>query len=146
MNKIVCFLVFIVLHLSSFTTKAQSSKKDNCHWLKKALELDIFDKQFFIKDEEYKNDKLIIVDTCKLFSSCEALKVFNRDTEILREWAIKNSSRLGNNVAYKQYILVDIVYKTKKILTVNFWRPYNGANVIIEVKKSRIKVKSYGAY
>ena len=146
MNKFICFLFLIIFHLFSFTIKAQSKKSNNCEWLEKAIGLDIFDKQFYIKKEDYKNEKLIIVDTCKLFTNCEKLKVLNRDIEILKEWTIKNSSRLGNNIAYKQYIIVEIVKQNTKSLIVNFWKPYNGAHIIIEVKKNRIKIKSYGAY
>lgn len=142
-------ILFVIIFFVHYTINAQNLKMNDCIILLKSMKLDIFDKQFFIT--KYKNEPIFMVDTSKYFQNCNLLKISARDIIILNKWSEWNEKYMTNNIKYRSHIFLRVLSFNNNILTLVFFRPYNGANLVLELRKKgkrniKIKAKSYGAY
>ena len=135
----ILIIVFLVL-TSMNITFCQKSKFLDCSYLKKSLEMEIFEKHFFMG--RFKNETIIVVDTFKVFQDCNFKEINNRNFKV--------EQVLSDNIKSKKIITLDRIEKNRNKNILHFLFPSEKCTIIIEVWKQKRKVKTkllrYGVF
>ncbi len=133
-------LLFIALNCSLL-----SQTNPYCAVLKEIL----YDNKFrlFFQDS-IKNKPLIIADTSSLFKNCNC-EVKNRKIVVTKEWNHWTPD-LGNNVKFKDFIVVYAVTRKSETINCMLWNPYSNGVLGYNIKRVKrhfiIKITSEGVF
>lgn len=120
----------IVALLSSYFTNAQNIKRVDCVLLNKAVETEIFQKQFFICSAQ---EVISIIDTSMYFTKCELPEVCDRRFSL--------ANKFSSSMVSKTAIVIYRVDNIKHIYSLYFYRPHTGASLSLKFRYKRNKVK-----
>jgi hypothetical protein len=124
----------ILALLSSYFTNAQNIKKVDCVLLNKAVEAEIFRKQFYICSAQ---EVISIIDTSMYFKECELPEVCSRSFSL--------GNKFNNSMVSKTAIVIYRIDNIKHIYSLYFYRPHTGAslNLKFRYKRNKVKLLSY---
>ena len=126
--------ILLWLYLSLNTVKGQENGLNNCVVLEKMLSTNSFN--LFFKDS-LKEKHLYIIDTSRYFQDCNFV-IKGRTINIIDQWE-HWMPNLGNNLTYKNNLILYDIKKIKKNLYLGFWHPYSNGTIefCIERKKKK---------
>lgn len=129
------FLIFISFNI----TFCQKSKFLDCNYIKKSLEMEIFEKHFFMG--RYKNETIVIIDTIKMFQDCNIQEINDR------KFKLENFLSDTNN---KKIIALDKIEKKGNKNILHFLFPSEKCTIVIEIWEHKRKIKTkllrYGVF
>ncbi len=129
-KHLLAFLVSFVL----CSVNAQRIKGFDCILLRKSIESEVFQKQFYICNTP--KDSVIIKDTSVYFNNCELSDLCSKKIYL---------SNSADNLSKGNVIIVYRVSKANLIYNLYFFRPATGASLSIKFKykKDKVKLLSY---
>lgn len=127
--------ILLWLYLSFYSVKGQGNRLNNCFVLEKTLSTNSFNLFF---NDSLKERHLHIIDTSRYFQDCHFV-INERNINIMHQWEHWMPD-LGNNFAYKDYLILYSIKKIKKDLYLSFWHPYGNGTIEFCVKRKKKKL------
>lgn len=122
-----------------YSVNAQKAKNFDCLSLRKSIESDFFQKQFYVCNIQ--KDSMIIKDTSMYFNNCELPDVCSKKVYL---------SNSMDNLSNANIVIIYRVSKTKRIYNLNFYRPVTGASLSTKLKfkngKAKLLSYKFGAF
>ena len=117
----------------SYSVNAQNVKRIDCVLLNKAVETEIFQKQFYICSTQ---EDISIIDTSMYFKGCGLPEVCSRKFSLYNKF----NDSMGNKTA----IVIYRVDNIKHTYSLYFYRPHTGASLNLKFRYKKNKVKLLG--
>ncbi len=112
-----------------YSVNAQNIKRVDCVLLKKAIETEIFQKQFYLCSIQ---EDISIIDTSMYFKECGLAEIYSRKFSLYNEL---------NGSMSKTAIFIYRVDNVKHTYSLYFYRPHTGASLSLKFRYKNNSVK-----
>ena len=134
--------ILILLIVFGVSFKKSNGQNIYCEIVKKSVNTEYFKKEFSL----YKLDSVILIyDKKQILYECQKFtensKLFKISTDTINDL---NPDKYSKYKPENLIVLYDFS-NNKNYYTLNFWRPYTGANVVLtyKIKKGKVKLISH---